>query len=408
MPVPSILRRMFAATMITLLAVLLAAIPTGTPAAARPAAAGSGLDEAVSAAMMQRAQVGQLQATAAGRHSRVDVQRRAGDWVFGSAVLTAPAQPDQYPSGWMFLAHRTGSGWQVALDGTAEFSTLASQAPASIVSARERQVLGPAAVTIMSTADTTNNTGLRLPYAVGQSWTLTGGAHGWGGSETPYSSIDLSGGDQRVLAGGSGNAYLMCSGYSSGQYGGWVRVYHGSGYTTDHYHLWGPVNYNGGSVGAGAFLGYTGTDVSCGGAASGRHVHWGILNNTTRVAWNWRSAGKWVFVQGSAPYGGYALHGSAQVNVGGALYNYGALNFNEGIADANGGTIVNRRSGPGTGYAVVGTVADGATISITCWRNGTTHSGRYGATAVWDKLSDGTWVSDAFVYTGTNTIGPNC
>lgn len=94
-----ILRRMLAATMITLLATLLGAIPTGTPAAALPAATGSGLDEAASAAIMQRAQVSQLQANAAGRHSRVDVQRRAGDWAFGSAVLTAPTQPDQYPTG---------------------------------------------------------------------------------------------------------------------------------------------------------------------------------------------------------------------------------------------------------------------------------------------------------------------
>ncbi|WP_460493042.1 M23 family metallopeptidase [Dactylosporangium cerinum] len=412
---PSIVRRAFAAAMITLLAVLFEAISTQTSAAAQPAAPGSSLHETVSAAIMQRAQLSQLQATAAGRHSRVDVQRRVGGWAFGSAVLTAPAKPDQYPTGWMFLAHRTGSGWQATLDGTAEFSALASQAPTTIVSARERQVLGPTAVTIMSTADTTYNTGLRLPFAIGQSWRLTGGPHGWNGSDTPYSSIDLNGGDFRVLAPGSGTAYLMCAGSSSGQYGGWVRVYHGSGYTTDHYHLWAPVDYNGGSVGEGAFLGYTGTDVSCGGSAPYRHVHWSILKSSTRVSWNTRSAGQWVFISGSSPYGGYALHGSTQVaaggqhtDVGGLLYNYGALNFNQGIVDANDDTSINKRSGPGTGYAIVGSVSDGTTVTISCWRNGTTLTGRWGPTAVWDKLTDGTWVSDAFVYTGTDTIGPNC
>jgi LasA protease len=165
---------------------------------------------------------------------------------------------------------------------------------------------------------------------------------------------------------------------------------------------------SGSSIGEGTALGNTGTNVCAGGSASGPHVHFGILDGTTRVGWNWRSAGKWVFVEGASAYGGYALHGSTQVNVGGGLYNYGALGANQGIVDAFGSASINRRSGPGTGYAIVGSAADGTTVTISCWRNGTTHTGRYGATAVWDKLTDGTWVSDAFVYTGVNTIGPNC
>ncbi|UWZ40582.1 peptidase M23 [Dactylosporangium roseum] len=401
--------------MITLPAVLFGAIPARMSVAAPPAAPGSSLYETVSAAIMQRARLSQTQATAAGRHARVDVQRQAGDWAFGSAVLTAPAKPDRYPLGWMFLAHRTGSEWEAVLDGTANFSALASQAPTTVLSARERQVLGPTAVTIRSTADTTYNTGLRLPFAIGQSWRLTGGPHGWNGSDTPYSSIDLNGGDFRVLAPGSGTAYLMCDGDSSGQYGGWVRVYHDSGYTTDHYHMWSPVNYNGGSVSEGAFLGYTGTDVSCGGSAPYRHVHWSILNGDTRVSWNTRSAGKWTFINGPSAYGGYALHGSTLVaaggqhtDTGGLLYNYGALNLDQGVVDANDDTYINKRSGPGTEYAIVGSASDGATVTISCWRNGTSLTGRWGTTAVWDKLTDGTWVSDAFVYTGTDTIGPNC
>ena len=60
------------------------------------------------------------------------------------------------------------------------------------------------------------------------------------------------------------------------------------------------------------------------------------------------------------------------------------------------------RSGPGSGYAIVGSVNDGATVTIVCSRNGTTHTGRSGnPTSLWNKLSDGSWVSDAFVWTGT-------
>ncbi|GAA0740881.1 peptidoglycan DD-metalloendopeptidase family protein [Dactylosporangium roseum] len=411
----SVARRAFAAATTTLLAALFGVASAGTSAAARPAVPEGSLYETVSAAILRRVHVSHAQATAAGRHSRVRVQRQAGDWAFGSAVLTAPARPDQYPIGRMFLAHRTGSGWQASLDGTTEFTALARRAPATIVSAGERRVLGRATGTLRSTADTTYNTGLRLPFTLGQSWRYTGGPHGWSGTDTPYSSIDLNGGDYRVLAAGGGNAYLMCDGSGSGQYGGWVRVYHGSGYTTDYYHLWSPVDYNGASVTEGTFLGNTGTDVSCGGNALYRHVHWAILKGEAHTSWVTRSAGGWVFLNGSEPYAGSALHGSKVVNagnqpadVGGLLYNYGALDFDQGIVDANDDTSINKRSGPGTGYPIVGSVADGTTVTISCWRNGTSLTGRWGASAVWDKLTDGTWVSDAFVYTGMSTVGPNC
>jgi LasA protease len=70
--------------------------------------------------------------------------------------------------------------------------------------------------------------------------------------------------------------------------------------------------------------------------------------------------------------------------------------------DTNGGTTLNKRSGPGTSYAVVGSVADGVMVSISCSRNGTTYTGRYGSTSLWDRLSDCIWVSDAYLWTGAN------
>lgn len=36
------------------------------------------------------------------------------------------------------------------------------------------------------------------------------------------------------------------------------------------------------------------------------------------------------------------------------------------------------------------------------------HTGRYGSTTVWNKLTDNTWFSDAFAYTGQNTVGSKC
>lgn len=66
------------------------------------------------------------------------------------------------------------------------------------------------------------------------------------------------------------------------------------------------------------------------------------------------------------------------------------------------GDAVNLRNGPGTDYDVVGTVFDGDPVSIECTATGTLVDGMAGQTDVWDQLSDGTWISDGFVYTGTN------
>lgn len=70
---------------------------------------------------------------------------------------------------------------------------------------------------------------------------------------------------------------------------------------------------------------------------------------------------------------------------------------------------INLRDGPGTNYSVVGSVNTGDTVSIACHSYGTSHTGPWGTSDLWDKLSNGTWVSDAFVYTGSNgPVAPWC
>lgn len=95
----------------------------------------------------------------------------------------------------------------------------------------------------------------------------------------------------------------------------------------------------------------------------------------------------------------------------------------ERVAAGDGGTTVtgttantgeytgpyNLRSGPGTSYDVVGSVNGGETVSIVCQTRGTSHTGPWGETSLWDKLSTGEWISDAFVYTGSNdAVAPTC
>ncbi|MDI1464076.1 peptidoglycan DD-metalloendopeptidase family protein [Catellatospora sp. KI3] len=323
------------------------------------------------------------------------LRQSASGWAFGSAVLTAPHTADAHPLGWLFVARRDGRTWQVAFEGEPAFAQLSRQTP--LTDGTEKRLLGQLGGAAPAFAGGDFRTGMRLPFTVGQSWYMGGGPHGWGGSDTPYSSIDLSGGDGRVLAARAGTAYTMCA---SGR--GWIRVIHDRGYATDYYHLFNNIAANGLAVSEGTFLGNTGTDVSCGGSANGAHVHFALRQNSAYVAVTGHNYGKWVLNQGGSAYAGSALHGSVQVNAGGALYNYGALGLNQGLVDAFGGGTVNRRSGPGTGYGVVGSIADGATFTVACSANGTSHTGRYGTTALWNKMSDGTWISDAFAWTGLN------
>lgn len=317
--------------------------------------------------------------------TRVTVTRRDGTgWAFGTGVIVAAARRDAYPRGWLFLAHREGERWQVAFDDEAGFSQLAWPAP--MMSRGEREAFS------VAEQGGDKRTGMRLPYALGQTWRLTGGPHPMSGSA--LSSVDLAGGDLRVLAARGGTGYTMCR--------GWIRVVHDRGYATDYYHLWHQIKLDGTPVAQGQFLGDAGTDVTCGGSATGRHLHFSLRQYGKYLPIAGYGFGKWVMYQGDRPYDGYALHGSRRADVGEGLTNYGALGFDQGIVDTDGGGTLHRRAGPGTGNEVLGSLEDGDTVTLACSAHGTEHEGRYGTSDVWNKLSDGSWISDAYVWTGAD------
>jgi uncharacterized protein YraI len=62
-------------------------------------------------------------------------------------------------------------------------------------------------------------------------------------------------------------------------------------------------------------------------------------------------------------------------------------------------TTVSARSGPTTAYPVVTTYASGATVQVSCQTYGT----KVGTTTVWNKLINGTYVTDYYVNTPSNT-----
>jgi uncharacterized protein YraI len=69
---------------------------------------------------------------------------------------------------------------------------------------------------------------------------------------------------------------------------------------------------------------------------------------------------------------------------------------------------LNARTGPSTSYPVVGTFPAGSSVSVVCQTTGQ----RVGTTSVWDRLTDGAWVTDYYVSTpsrtGFTTALPRC
>ncbi|HEU5160069.1 MAG TPA: glycoside hydrolase domain-containing protein [Streptosporangiaceae bacterium] len=66
---------------------------------------------------------------------------------------------------------------------------------------------------------------------------------------------------------------------------------------------------------------------------------------------------------------------------------------------ATAGSGLTQRSGPGTSYASVGTLPNGALAWVVCQKAGT----KVSTTSVWNKLDNSRWVSDYYVATPSNT-----
>ncbi|MET8801089.1 SH3 domain-containing protein [Streptomyces sp. NPDC004546] len=73
------------------------------------------------------------------------------------------------------------------------------------------------------------------------------------------------------------------------------------------------------------------------------------------------------------------------------------------------GVRLNVRSGPGTNYGIVRVLPEGVKVPIYCQTPGTTVTGPYGTSNIWDNIDSGEFVSDAYVQTGSDGyIAPRC
>ncbi|WP_406267582.1 SH3 domain-containing protein [Actinacidiphila glaucinigra] len=66
------------------------------------------------------------------------------------------------------------------------------------------------------------------------------------------------------------------------------------------------------------------------------------------------------------------------------------------------GTRLNVRSGPGTSYQIVKILPYDQKVPIFCQTPGTSVSGYYGTSNIWDRIGPNQYVSDAYVHTGSD------
>jgi hypothetical protein len=222
----------------------------------------------------------------------------------------------------------------------------------------------------------------KVPFPCGQVWsgqTRT--------NHSPANAIDFNrtndDGDP-VVASAPGTVDVVAN-LGSTSYGKYVRINHGNGWTTYYAHLSSFNTAVGRTVGYGSVIGYVGTT----GGSTGPHLHY-----------EQRSGGSAVQIKFD---GVTALYWGTK--------NYTSSNACSGSGTGHGtvntaGSPLTVRSGPGTGYSAVGTVNDGAGVTIYCQTTGTTVTGTYGTSNIWDRIGSGRFISDAYVYTGYDGFIP--
>ncbi|MET8350135.1 MULTISPECIES: M23 family metallopeptidase [unclassified Micromonospora] len=215
----------------------------------------------------------------------------------------------------------------------------------------------------------------KVPFPCGQSWSgQTRSNH------SPANAVDFNRTDDLgdpVVASAPGTVDRVTD-LGGTSYGKYVRINHGGGYSTYYAHLNGFNVSVGQTVGYGKVLGWVGST----GGSTGPHLHYEQRLNGSDI--QVRFNGTLGLYWGTRSYTSDNGCGSGSGN---------------GTVDTS-GTPLTVRSGPGTGYASVGTVADGTRVTIACQTSGTTVTGTYGTSSIWDRIGSGRFIADAYVYTG--------
>jgi len=122
--------------------------------------------------------------------------------------------------------------------------------------------------------------------------------------------------------------------------------------------------------------------------------------NPSLTGWAGISDSKWAVHQRAKQYrGGHnETYGGVTINIDNDNVDASAATVAYGYAVTS-SSALNARTGPSTSYPIVTTYAPGSTVPVVCQAPGST----IGSTSVWDKLSTGTYVTDYYSSTPSNT-----
>lgn len=227
----------------------------------------------------------------------------------------------------------------------------------------------------------------QMPFPCNQVWT----GSTWSG-HNPLYAVDLNRANDlgdTVVASAAGTVTTSAYSTSSG-YGNYIIISHGGGWETLYAHLQARSVARGATVSKGQKIGTVGNTSAT--ANIGVHLHYEqrYSGSVRKIVWN-----------GSAiPY--YAKQ------------NYTSRNCGASSGQASGtvrtsGINLNVRSGPSTSNAVVGSLANGATVTIQCQTRGQSITGTYGTSTLWNRIGSGRFIPDAYTYTGSDgRVAPDC
>jgi hypothetical protein len=230
----------------------------------------------------------------------------------------------------------------------------------------------------------------QLPFPCGQVWagqTRT--------NHSPANSVDFNRADDigdKVVAASAGTITRVAN-EGSTSYGRWVEIDHGNGYRTRYAHL----NTQSVSIGQNVSKGQQVGTVGSTGGSTGPHLHYELRHNGVAI--------RPVFDNATALFFGTRNYTSKNTCSSGGTG--GGTTGVTGTVNTS-GIALTVRSTASTSGAAVGSVADGAKVNITCQKNGTSVTGTYGTSTLWDFIGTG-YVADAYVSTGADgQVAPTC
>lgn len=227
--------------------------------------------------------------------------------------------------------------------------------------------------------------GFQLPFPCGQVWS--------GQSRTNHSpqlSLDFNRTDDvndSVVAAAAGTVTRVDN-EGNDSYGKWIEIDHGGGYRTRYAHLNSQLVSEGQFVAQGKKIGTVGST----GGSSGPHLHYEQRKNGVPQKPTFNGQLSLFFGTKS-----YTSHNKCGGGGSGA----------PGVVNTNGADLIVRAS-PNANAAEVGSVSDGQQINIKCQKQGSSVTGTYGTSKLWDFIGNG-YVADAYVSTGSDgQVAPTC